>query len=177
MNTQDTARILALIVSVYQNLAVTDDTVAIWSLVMADQEAEKVQAALVEYLRGNHPFPPKPGELIERAKPPGGDGSPLAEEAWGEVRRAISEVGYTGTPKWSHPRIERAVRAVLGDWLTYCQTAETDHMIADRARFIQAYSSIGARDSRVRDQGEAAALISGGVVLPGLAEHVRGIGE
>jgi hypothetical protein len=64
--------------------------------------------------------------------------------AWGEVKRAISRVGYDGSPSWSHPAITHAVES-LG-WRTICHTLDDDvpTLRAQFERYFRGYLD-GAR--------------------------------
>lgn len=160
MTPAEVVRILGVLRASYAALESTEERLALWSLLLADQDAAAIGAAAVAYLRAAHPFPPSPGELIAAARVP--DGAPLPEEAWGEVRRAIQSVGPHQEPEWSHPRVGAAVRAALGEWSVWCRSVLTEQLVADRARYVDAYRAIGDRD-RARDSyAEACALIERG---------------
>lgn len=155
----------------YASLDSTPERLALWTVLMADQDAAAIGAAAVAYLRAAHPFPPSPGQLIEAARVP--DGAPLPEEAWGEVRRAIQSVGPHQAPEWSHPRVGAAVRAALGEWSVWCRSVQTDQLVADRARYVDAYRAIGDRDQARDGYAEAVALIErGGDALARLAGSI-----
>lgn len=65
---------------------------------------------------------------------------PSAEEAWAEVIQQIHEVGSYGRPSFSHPLIEKAVRAA--DWATLCQS---DQPAIERAHFLRIYKAFQER--------------------------------
>lgn len=93
---------------------------------------------------------------------------PLAAEAWGEVVRQISRVGRDGQPQFSHPLIERAVKAL--DWRELCNS---ENQVADRARFIQAYEQMVQRQSDVASMTPATRLLAeqNGATVAGLIER------
>lgn len=66
-----------------------------------------------------------------------------SEEAWGEVTKNISRVGYYGTPEWSSDAIKKAVDA-LG-WKEICLTLTKDHGVL-RAHFFRIYDSVLGRE-------------------------------
>jgi len=114
-----------------------------WTAVLADAPPKPVLAAAVAWIRSNKPHPPSPGELLTSLS----DDEETPEEAWGQVRKEISRVGYTGTPELT-PRARRAIEAVGGPWETMCRTLLAGELVALRARFLDAYKNIEARDEK-----------------------------
>lgn len=158
MTPNHTAVLLGVLAEAYPALDVTETRVDVWAALLADQDREAMMRAAVAYVRSGERFPPNPGQLIQLARPSDG---PTPEVAWGEVRSAIGEVGYTGVPAWSHPRVARAARAALGEWANYCKTATPEQMVSDRARFLDAYRGIEDRDASQDEYARASALLDG----------------
>lgn len=129
-----------------------------WRPYLGDLNQLVVQAAIVQLGCEGDRFPPPPGLIRKRAfilANPGTE-APGPEEAWQEIKRMISSVGYTSSldgchrctgkttdeklecehhwVTFSHPAIQAFVDAV--GWLYLCQS--TDEM-ADRAHFVKWY--------------------------------------
>jgi len=74
------------------------------------------------------------------------EGIPSEAEAWGEVVKGLREIGSYGYPKFSHELIDQVVKQF--GWRNLCLS---ENQSADRARFMDAYSS-AFKDSRRRAQ-------------------------
>lgn len=61
-----------------------------------------------------------------------------AGEAWGEVVKAIGQVGRNKIPEWSSPAITMAVRAI-GGWVRICNS---ENSVSDRAQFIRHFEGM-----------------------------------
>lgn len=146
MNRSEITALLAMLNEVYPRRIGSGDakkTVGVWTAVLADAPPKPVLAAAVAWIRSNKPHPPSPGELI--ASFAMDDETP--EEAWGQVRREMQRVGYTGTPDLT-PRCRRAIEAVGGPWETMCRTLLAGEVVALRARFLDAFRNIEAREEQ-----------------------------
>lgn len=92
---------------------------------------------------------------IDTVKVESGTKEPDAEEAWGEVQRAIRAVGYMETPSFSNPVVADAVRS-LG-WQDICTTPADDTGIL-RAQFRRAYEAALGRQKQ-RELHQAVGVI------------------
>lgn len=116
-----------------------------WRGLVADLELRHVRAAIDKLAAEGREHAPPPGvirRIATRFREDSQTGDlPSADEAWAEVLREISRVGYTieltgEELQFKHPVIQAAVDA-LG-WGYICRS--TDHM-ADRAHFIRFYET------------------------------------
>ena len=139
----DIAQIIGILSAAFPNFNPTESTVEVYYQILSDLPAEELKIATMHCLaEAGRKFAPSVGEIR------GAVGElrryaanfPLSYEAWEEVLRQIINVGSYGTPEWSHPIIEKTVRAI--GWRNLCMSEE---QVADRARFIQCYEQFSAR--------------------------------
>jgi hypothetical protein len=152
--------VLEFLAGAYPAWEITPRVASTYTIALADADGESIRVAALAYMRSGEKFFPPPGALLNHHKVLD---APTAEEAWGEVRASID----SGDPNWSHPRIDRAVRAALGGWSTFCRGALTSEMVSHRARFIDAYRGIEDRDHACQLHEDAKALIEGFPTLLG----------
>jgi hypothetical protein len=153
MNRSEITALLAMLTEVYPRRIGSGDaqkTVGVWSAVLADAPPKPVLAAAVAWIRADKPHPPTPGALLSSLTVE----DETAEEAWGQVRKEIQRVGYTGTPELT-PLAKAAIEAVGGPWETMCRTLLAGELVALRARFLDAYRNIGDRKEQVAALGQA----------------------
>jgi hypothetical protein len=146
VNKSEITALLAMLSEVYPRRVGSGDaqaTVGVWSAVLADAPPGPVLAAAVAWIRANKPHPPTPGALLAGLS----SDDETAEEAWGQVRKEIQRVGYTGTPELT-PLARRAIEAVGGPWEVMCRTLLAGELVALRARFIEAYRNMGEREEQ-----------------------------
>lgn len=78
------------------------------------------------------------GGLYQRAT-----GRPPADEAWAEFKAGVRRFGMYGTPRWSHPAVERTA-AIIG-FRDFC-LSETREETIWRAQFMRVYEAQGERE-------------------------------
>lgn len=93
------------------------ETLDLWTMILPRLSYEEALETLwAEF--GDSEFPPAPLHLSKRAlarrRPP-----VSAEELVAELQAKIASVGYTSTPSWSHPALERYVHSE-GGWVNVC---------------------------------------------------------
>lgn len=157
MNRSEVTALLAMLNEVYPRRIGSGDakkTVGVWAAVLGDAPPKPVLAAAVAWIRSNKPHPPSPGQLLDSLEVE----NQTPEEAWGEVRKEIHRVGYTGTPELT-PRARRAIEAVGGPWETMCRTLMAGELVALRARFLDAYRNIEEREVQQAALGSADDLL------------------
>ena len=148
MNRSEVLALLAMLQEVYPRRIGSGDskaTAGVWAAALADADPRRVLGAGVAWIRADKPHPPTPGQLLAYSETEG----ETPEEAWGQVRKEIARVGYTGTPDLS-VRAKRAIEAVGGPWETMCRTLLAGELVSLRARFLDAYLNIGERDAQVQ---------------------------
>ena len=114
-----------------------DEMVPVWTMILEDIPAELLSVVAKDRCSKRDPFFPSVGEIRQTALDlVATDADRLtAGDAWDEVNRAFRNVGYTRSPEWTHPDIDRAVRGV-GGWAYLCHS---DNPMADRARFLDIF--------------------------------------
>lgn len=133
-------KIMGVLHAAYPGFTFQENTVEVYCEMLRDLDPDLLEQAAKAHLVTGKFFPTiaelrgAVANLIER-----GLNVPSAMEAWGEVIDKMCTEGNTvdfggGQPEFSNSLISRVV-SYLG-WNLLCLT---DNMIADRARFIQAY--------------------------------------
>lgn len=140
MTEQEVGRVLAVLKAAWPERKVLGDTIAAYLAAWEDLPYAAVDAAAKQWLRTGKFFPAA-SEIREIALA-GAIGLPSAEEAWGEVRRAIGEVGMYAIPRWSTAVLARTVET-LG-WRSIC-TTEEDDVGTLRAHFRNTYNAFAKR--------------------------------
>jgi hypothetical protein len=132
--------ILGVMAAAYPNFDLKEQTIQVYCKMLADLDPVLLEEAANMHIATGKFFPTiaelrgSVATLMER-----GFCIPSAMEAWGEVVEKMRKVGNFvdfggGQPEFSNPLISRVVGYL--DWNLLCLT---DNMVADRARFIQAY--------------------------------------
>lgn len=142
---------MGLLAACYPRYQLTDDTVDAYVLMLADIPADLLKAGAIEHARQSKWFP-SVAELVSAAHDVGHHtvDALVASEAWGVVTRRLRVPDRTWIGGQEYVRrpcdenTERAVEAI-GGW-TYLRHSEDG--VADRARFIEAYKDIAARERR-----------------------------
>lgn len=168
----DIAAALKGLADCFPNFTLTKATVSAYCLQLHDIDAEVLRAAAAHCASTGGDFFPSVSRLRDAAFAiiENSMGIPCAADAWGEVSRALRKASPTRCPTFSHPAVKRAVDGV-GGWYGLCLS---ENAAADRARFLEAYEQIVARDREQRRmlpevrqlaqrlQDERAALSAGG---------------
>jgi len=158
MKRHEVSAVLAILHEVYPRRIGGGDTattVDVWSVLLADADPRQILLAATTWARGDNPHPPTPGALLalcattERL---------TAGEAWGKVRAAIQHVGYGGSPDLDD-LTRKAIEAVGGPWEAMCKSLQSNEITALRARFIEAYDQMDAREALAQSIGNADAVL------------------
>lgn len=128
-------------------------TAAVFAKYLADLSPEEVGRAVTKWCLSSQFFP-TPHEL--RSMLEAGSGLNAAT-AWEEACRAVQDVGYYGTPKWSHPAVGRAAVATCGTWPDFC-ASPSDGLAAKRAKFFQVFDGLAESGHEERIERTAADL-------------------
>lgn len=155
--TNEIRKALALAAAAYPNTKYPKQTVELWCRLLVDLPDGSVEAAVLDYLAASHQFFPAPGVIRQRAISLSNREELTPPEAWGEVRQAMSRVGFYGDPEFSGPAVERAVASV-GGWKHLCSS---ENLVADRARFLEAYEAFARREREDRWRLESVKKLSG----------------
>jgi hypothetical protein len=137
---RDVAEVVGMLSAAFPNFTPSEQTYEIYYQTLKDIPADELRAAALHSVsEAGRKFAPSVGELRGAVMELRGYSAnvPSSFEAWREVLQQVSNVGYYGTPQFSNPMVERAVKA-LG-WREICMS---ENQIADRARFVQCYEQL-----------------------------------
>lgn len=107
--------------------------------ILADIDGALIEAAVLHWLSTARPFHPSPGELRDMAYSLSSHQN-SAEEAWGQVKRAISQYGVYRIPQFDDSLVADAAN-VIG-WRELCLS---ENEVANRAHFFKVYDALKAR--------------------------------
>ena len=142
---EDVAGIIAVISAAYPNFKASEYTAEIYYQTLQDIPGKLLKAATLQCVaEAGRKFAPSVGEIrgaVLMLQKISLD-IPSSYEAWQEVQQQILENGGDfGNPVFSHPVIEKTVRAI--GWRNLRMSEDAT---ADRARFIQAYEQFQERN-------------------------------
>ena len=142
---QEVAGIVAVLSAAYPNFKATEYTTEIYFQTLQDIPGDLLKAATLQCVaEAGRKFAPSVGEIrgtVLMLQKISLD-VPSSYEAWQEVQQQILENGGDfGNPVFSHPVIEKTVRA-----LGWRNLRMSENETADRARFIQAYEQFQDRN-------------------------------
>jgi hypothetical protein len=91
-------------------------------------------------------FFPKPVELREMVH---GRIEDRADEAWAQLLTLVRRVGYTGTPQWPDPVLERTAKELYGGWGALCARlpSEGPELLGQAKLFKATYAAYARRAS------------------------------
>lgn len=157
MSKLDTLKAIAPLQLAYSN-ELSDERFDFYVEMLKDIPAATLSKA-VKQLIYTAKFLPSIAEIravaVDTTKVENGTKEPDADEAWGEVQRAIMACGYTNVPKFSSPVVADAVKS-LG-WKDICMTPADDTSIL-RAQFRRAYEAALGRQQQ-RELHQAVGII------------------
>jgi hypothetical protein len=133
---QEILKALTVLASAYPRFDLPEQTIRIYQRLLADLDFDLLKAATLQCAT-THTFFPAVAEIRAAAVDlkAMADGIPSDIEAWGQVLEQMRKVGSYGTPDFSHPLVDQVVRQM--GWINLCMS---ENQIADRARFLEAYS-------------------------------------
>ena len=134
---------MAMLSASYPKTQLQQETTDVYYMVLGDLDVALLKAATLQIITTSKWFPSAAElratafELIER-----GEGVPDAYQAWTQVLGEIGRVGHFGRPEWTHEAVGATVKAI-GGWGYLCMS---ENMVADRARFVEAYGMMVKRE-------------------------------
>jgi len=152
MKRSEVAKLVLNLTAAYPNAPVTEATSAAYERQLADLDYAAAQAA-IERLLNTCRFLPTIAEIREAATEMTLGPRRLGGEAWGDVNAEVRRVGRYGLPSFEDPLTAEAVRQM--GWLSLC---DSTNEVADRARFVELYDGLAARQRRDQVAGPALAL-------------------
>lgn len=140
-----TAMLVAMLVASYPTKEISRETIRMYINRLSDLPTNILKAAINHSIDTNKFFPTI-AEIRGTAMSLSGLSADPARptEAWGEFRQLMKRVGFYQTPNFQDAVMERAV-AAIGGWKHLCSS---DNLVADRARFIEVYAAISAKEAR-----------------------------
>jgi hypothetical protein len=123
---------------------ISDETFDAYVEDLVDLDYEPAALA-VKQLRQTATFLPAIAEVRQLAAELTAGHLPDGDEAWGEVVGQVRATGWYGVPRFSHPAITEAVRAM--GWKELCAS---ENQVADRAHFLAMYATGRRRLERER---------------------------
>lgn len=159
---EDVLEVMAILSAAYPNFQLTPETVQVYRRMLDDIDGEVLRAAATSCIRTSKWFPTV-AELVAAATEIMANtlALPTAAEAWGQVERRMrlpERLYHDGRhlrPKPLLPIIEDMVTA-LGGWSAL---RRSENMVADRARFLEGYNAMVAREvKRMAERPEVASL-------------------
>lgn len=160
MTREECASVMALLRGLWPRQPIQRETVAAYSLMLADLDFEAVKRATLRLATSSRHFPTV-AEIRDELVSEDLADMPEPELAWGVVKRAIGLVGYSREPEFDDEAIGEAVEAI--GWRTICLD---ENEMSTRARFIDAYRAVYRRERRQAAQGPHA--------LPGGRKELSG---
>ncbi len=146
MTDTDGKKLIAMMLATWPQAAARmspDDaaaTAAAYRGFLADLDATLVARALVQ-LAATSSWLPTVAEIRKVAHELAHGAPRLAGEAWGDVVKAIGRWGMNRTPQLADP-----IAAYVVERMGWRELCESENAIADRARFIELYREVSARD-------------------------------
>lgn len=135
-------QVLNFLLDAYPDKEVSAETMRVYLACLQDVDPTLLKTAVIRHVASSKWFPTV-SELRESATAivmdATGDLDP--NTAWGEVTKWFSKCGRWGVPQFTSPVITQAV-AAIGGWMYLCNS---ENLAADRARFIQAYTTYQTR--------------------------------
>lgn len=143
-----------------------EETSKIYRIMMRDLDFSAAKIA-VQRLLATAKRLPTIADIREAMLEVGVGGKRSGAEAWGDVRKAVSQFGAYREPRFADPLVAEAVDAI--GWHVICKSEETDP--APRAKFADAYNRLAGAARK------EAAIAPGSGVPPALPSSERALPE
>lgn len=115
MTRDETLQILLMLRSVWSAEVVDDLKIDTWHAALGDLPLDAMKSATVAWIRDDHEFMPKPGQLrkivLAQNSPPAVDPG----VAWEIVQREVGRVGFNRTPVFRNGQFEEAPKPTFTD--------------------------------------------------------------
>jgi len=139
MQPAETANVCFLLGSAFPAWRVKDETIEMWHMMLQDLDGEIVTEVAMNWIATEERNPTIAG-IRRKCAEVTSNLSPTAFEAWREVNEGLTEHGrefYRNGNRWSHPIIEKTVKAVGFMALCFSETAGVE-----RAHFLKSYNEL-----------------------------------
>lgn len=160
MRRSEAAKLVAMLSAAYRDAAISDATSELYETMLADLEFAVTQQAVARLICTSK-WLPTVAEI--RATAADIQLGPVRSggEAWGDVLAEIRRTGYIGVPRFNDPLVARC-----SDIMTWRGLCLGDNEAADRARFIELYDNLAARERHDIVAGRALPEPARGLALP-----------
>ncbi len=146
MSPLEIKKLVAVLVAAYPNSKISEESVGVYVRMLADLDYPAANAA-VEQLLASSKWMPTVSEIRERVVSLHRGEILVGGEAWGLVLKAIGRYGRYRVPgvdfKFDDPTTAECVSAL--NWRELC---DSENPQADRARFVELYDRLAARNRR-----------------------------
>ena len=140
MQRSEAAKLVAMLSAAYRDAAISEATAEVYEAMLADLDFEAAKQA-TQRLICSSKWLPTVAEIRTAAAEVQLGPVRAGGEAWGDVVAAVRKVGsYRPAPTFEDPLVNECVK--LMTWRGLCLG---DNEAADRAKFVQLYDSLAAR--------------------------------
>lgn len=160
MKAIEAAKLVAMLAAAYRDTKITTETSRVYETCLADLDFPAAQAAVLRLINTSK-WLPTVAEIRAAAVDIQRGPVRVGGEAWGDVLAEIRRTGYIGVPSFNDPLVAECVR--LMTWRGLCLG---ENEAADRARFIELYDSLAARQRADEVAGRALPAPAAGLALP-----------
>lgn len=160
MRRSEAAKLVATLSAAWRDAPISEATSEVYEAMLADLDFGIAQEA-VHRLINTSKWLPTVAEI--RATAANVQRGPVRSggEAWGDVLAEIRRTGYIGAPRFNDPLVARCV-----DLMTWRGLCLGENEAADRARFIDLYDNLAARQREDEVAGRALPEPKRGLALP-----------
>ncbi len=146
----EAAKLVAMLSAAYRDAPISEATAEVYEAMLADLPFAATQAAVARLVATSKWFPTV-AEIREAVVAVERGAVRSGVEAWGDVVQAIRKVGaYRPPPAFADPIVTECVE--LTGWRGLCLG---ENEAADRAKFVQLYDALAARDRTDAQAGRA----------------------
>ncbi len=139
MTEKEAITLVGMLFAAYPKFEVPKATIKLYQQFLQDLDFDLARAAVAKHIALSQYFPTV-AELRDAALSLT-NRTPSSADAWCEVMEQISMTGSYGVPKFSHPAIKKAVKAI--GWTNLCWTEEIG---VERAHFMKIYEVYRKRE-------------------------------
>lgn len=140
MTRQEAVTLVGMLSAAYPKYEITRPTIRLYEDFLQDLPFDLARAAVAKHITTSTFFPTV-AELREAALSMT-DTAPVAADAWTEVLNEIARVGMYDKPNFSHPAIEKTVKAI--GWRNLCMSEQIG---VERAHFMRIYGDYRKRET------------------------------
>jgi hypothetical protein len=175
MTQLEVAQLVAMLAAAFPHARIGEKTMQVYESMLADLDHEAAKRACARLL-STAKFMPTIAEIRGATVDMEHGPRRIGAEAWGDVNDAVRRFGRYQPPAFEDPLVAECVRSF--GWSSLCDSTNDT---ADRARFIELYDGLAARQRADKVAGGGLSLPSGDrspqrrlEAVPGIAKIGRG---